>query len=472
MFHVTAKISLIVALCATWLGGFCDEKPHAKGLLQPPVSRSAKRAAAPARAKALVGAAKSSASLPTSWDSRNDERNLIGPVKDQGTVGSCWAFASYETLETQMRRLGLGDWDFSEKNMVNLHGLVQTDAREGKADFAAAYLLRWGGAVAETNDMYIANLGKWLEDSVPRNPPVHVQNVVWIPPRTSSTDNETLKKAIMDYGAVAVPMLADEDWMNKDNGAYYCPYDTYVDHLVTVIGWDDEYSKDNFLEDPSGDGAWLVKNSWGANTGDAGYLHVSYYDRQFHCDSSIYGVVFLPASADQDYTAVYGYDRLGPVLFDLNGKGEAEAIGAIFRAAWNEELAAIGLYSCVAPLDYRISVYTDVSETAINPTTGGKLAYEQTGSLTNLGYSTIPLACSIPLTPDQRYSIVFENTNMCDRYFCVCAQIEGYSGDFTQVEDVTFYRSENKWRDSTGNFFTCRHFDPSSWKGTGNICLK
>ena len=52
------------------------------------------------------------AGLPSSWDSR--EHGWVTPVKDQSPWGTCWTFASYATLETQLLKSGRGEWDFSE----------------------------------------------------------------------------------------------------------------------------------------------------------------------------------------------------------------------------------------------------------------------------------------------------------------------------------------------------------------------
>ena len=54
----------------------------------------------------------------------------------------------------------------------------------------------------------------------------------------------------------------------------------YANHAVTIVGWDDHFSKDNFLADhkPPEDGAWIVRNSWGPDWGMDGYFYLSYYD--------------------------------------------------------------------------------------------------------------------------------------------------------------------------------------------------
>ena len=47
---------------------------------------------------------------------------------------------------------------------------------------------------------------------------------------------------------------------------------------MTLVGWDDNYHAENFNYTPESNGAWLKKNSWGPEWGDAGYVWISYED--------------------------------------------------------------------------------------------------------------------------------------------------------------------------------------------------
>ncbi len=94
-------------------------------------------------------------------------------------------------------------------------------------------------------------------------------------------DKDTIKEYIIKYGAVSVSVTSDKQWDNYKGGIYHNDEITQYrgGHQVVIIGWDDNYSRNNFVyEKPEHDGAWLVLNSWGSNWGNNGTAWISYED--------------------------------------------------------------------------------------------------------------------------------------------------------------------------------------------------
>ena len=368
--------------------------------------------------------------LPEKWDSR--EKGWITPVRDQGSIGACWAFGAIATIETQFLKADLGERDFSEKNMVNLHGFEVGFNDGGNNHFALAYLLRWGGAVAESNDVYRTSTSSWTASPKLR-PALRIQNAVWVPGRNNVSDNNTLKKAIKDYGAVATSIYWGDSYESTSN--YYCSVSKNCNHAITVVGWDDSYPAGNFKTAPSGNGAWLIKNSWGTGHGDKGYYHVSYYDKNF---AMLEGAVFIPATDDEDYDAVYGYDTLGAI--NATGNNDENTLeAAVFTSAWNEEIAAVGVYSNIDNNRYEVSVYTNVTRTTStdspNPLAGGALACTVSGTLATAGFTTVHLPEVVRIADGTHFAIVFEQKGTRHPHVFCCSDTDE-KGDYYAVVDA------------------------------------
>ena len=425
-----SKSTAILSACLLAQAVPAGAEMRETGYLRPPVRPAVVSGRDQDGAKRLLAAAGAS-SLPQRWDSR--DCGWVTPVRNQNPFGTCWTFAACATIETQLLKAGRGTWDFSEKNLANLHGFEVGYNVGGNNDMAAAYFLRWGGAVAESNDVYKTSAASWSSSpSRQLDPAMHVQNVVWIPTRTGVADNDALKAAITNYGAVSVSYCHDDAYM-AGKGAYYCYGLTnttracYANHAVTAIGWDDSYPASSFnpAHPPPGDGAWLIKNSWGSYYGDGGYIHISYYDMTFMagCDD---GAVFVPATEEEDYTAVYGYDRLGVIdVLEVGTSGSSRGNnlqGAVFTSAYNEEVAAVGVYSSLSQNSYVLSIYTNVVRGASSPTSGGVLACEQSGTLSRPGYTTIRLAAPVRLADRTNFAVVYRQTgsraSFCLNYSC------------------------------------------------------
>ena len=184
-------------------------------------------------------------SLPATYDLRD----VIGvdhltAVRDQGSTGTCWAFATVGALESALMP-ATPPPDFSEDNMVNRNGFIVSDRYQsgGGLEMGEAYLARWAGPVADAVDPFRSAVN-------PTGPVTkRVQGFVLLDPRRSGTDNAAIKAAVYTYGAVATQMYFPEsdagDEYTATLGFYQAsvPTDTtgtpLANHGVDIVGWDD-----------------------------------------------------------------------------------------------------------------------------------------------------------------------------------------------------------------------------------------
>lgn len=215
--------------------------------------------------------------------------NLI--VKDQGDTDTCWTFAAISSLETNLalknykNHLPNKVYDFSEKHMeygatrnflnnqINTYGFNRKLNSGGNYVFASAYLTNGLGAVNE-DSMVFDNKVDEIELSQIQNKVVTSQVLDTKEfakyTNTDGTIKEQIKDYIKNYGGLTAcvygaPLFSD--YYNNETGAMYCDNteECPVNHAVTIVGWDDTYSKDKFNEAhrPTNNGAWIVKNSYG-----------------------------------------------------------------------------------------------------------------------------------------------------------------------------------------------------------------
>ena len=164
------------------------EEGYPLGLIPPPVDLSHIESPRTLQGPELL-------SLPAAYDLRT--LGKLTAIRNQGGCGSCWAFAAYGSLESNLMPGELRN--FSENNLKNLAGFDIPCCDGGNHYMTSAYLGRWNGPVDETDDPY--NAGSCT--SPPGlEPEKHIQNVDFIPDRTGPTDNDLIKQAVMTYGAV------------------------------------------------------------------------------------------------------------------------------------------------------------------------------------------------------------------------------------------------------------------------------
>ena len=342
--------------------------------------------------------------LPSSFDLRNYGR--VSTVKNQGSAGVCWAFATIASLESYL--LPDENLDFSENHMKNTlastypDGFDRTWDEGGNRWISTAYLTRWSGPVLESADPY-SDLSGTSPSGL--NPYKHVQDVYFLPERSSPSDNDNIKNALMNLGAVQASIHWDNSYYNITNHAFYNPSDETTNHAITIVGWDDAYSRMNFTTNPSMDGAFIVKNSWGSGWGDNGYFYVSYSDLTIG-DSCI----IFSGETVTNYDRVYSYDPLGWVASYGYGTTTAQYAN-VFTSQSAETLTAIGIYETF-PGSFTARIYLDPVGGPINAS-----GYVATTSWSDslLGYHTIDIP-DVVLKPGQKYSVVISASTPGDYY--------------------------------------------------------
>ena len=215
--------------------------------------------------------------LPSSLDGDR----YATPAKSQSGLGLCWLFADNAVLETYIKKTTGVEVNLSENH--SLHGIFRSrfgitskDIGSGNTSMSVTYWLRGelGGPVLTQDDYpYTGNPTNWNQNA-PRYG--RVTNVQWIPESElpelqNNTGYDTvfrnnIKEAINNYGSVAVSLYSNTSQLNrspKGVSYYYNDPKSYsnTNHVIQILGWDDNYSAENFANQPPGDGAWYVKNS-------------------------------------------------------------------------------------------------------------------------------------------------------------------------------------------------------------------
>ena len=385
---------------------------------------------------------------PATYDLRTLGR--VSPVKNQGSCGSCWAFASYGSMESEALPTQL--FDFSEDNLKNTHGFDLAPCSGGNAGMATAYLARWSGAVAEADDPYSAT-----STTSPTGLPVqeHAQEILTIPSRSGPLDNDNIKSALQTTGALYTTMYWSDISYNATTGAYYYKGTSGTNHAVTIVGWDDTYSRFNFNYGNSipGDGAFIVKNSWGTSWGNNGYFYVSYYDSLIGKSLTAY-----TGESAANYDHIYQYDPFGWISSTGYSSDTAWAAN-VFTATSQEAVSAVGLTTNQINTAYQISIYTSPTQGPIN--SAGPVTTVQ-GTIGIPGYHTVKLPTPVKINSGQKFSVVvkFQTPN-----FNYPITFEKPVGGYTSQATASAGQS---YISSTGTTWT----DLTTKITNANVCLK
>ncbi len=378
----------------------------------------------------------SAVKLPSSYDLRKKQRTAA--IKNQGTSATCWAYAALGALESSL--LPEVEQSYSTKQMVKDNYYNIDASLGGDYTMAAAYFLSWKGPVTE---------GK-------NKPDKHVQEVHFY----DKEDIDDIKWAVYQNGGVSTSIYANVSTSNLSKSTYYnktsnsyCYLGTnQPNHDVVIIGWDDDYSKNNFSSPVSGDGAFICQNSWGSEFGEKGIFYVSYYDANIGAQSVSYCGIESP----DNYDAIYQSDLCGWVG-QLGYNKETITVANVFEAGANENVEAAGFYALDKNTEYQVFFVPYYENTA-------SLAKRQlvaSGVVQDAGYYTVKFQTSWPVLKGERFAVVLSIKTPGSVHPMA---IEYQSGDMTKNVDITDgegYMSKNGL-----------DWESVEEKAKGNLCLK
>lgn len=329
--------------------------------------------------------------IPTRYDLREKERMSV--VKNQGSYGTCWAFAATSALESAL--LPEENELFSVDHMSMSNSFDADQYEGGEYTMGMAYLAAWQGPVYEADDPY----GDGKTDGSLK-PVKHVQEMRVI----DGKDYEAIKEAVFKYGGVTTSLYStirssqgDSEYYKRSTNSYCYIGTEKPNHDVLIIGWDDNYPKENFSVNLEGDGAFICQNSWGDSFGDNGVFYVSYYDTNV----GTHNVVYTRIEDTDNYDNIYQSDLCG--WRGNLGFEKEEIYGAnVFTAEKDEMVAAAGFYATSADTEYEVYIVNDFQNEA-SLTTRTQVA---SGTLEQAGYYTIDFDQEISVKAGEKFAVM------------------------------------------------------------------
>ena len=400
----------------------------------------------------------------------NEER-FVTEVKNQRNTSLCWAFSLASNLETSLLTREQKYYDLSEEqlayfwaNRVNdpLGNTPNDKITRTQSDYhgtgngrvASFFLSTWSGMTTEEKVPFQSSAVTW-PDSLAYDTSAYMEDAIF-----SQYTVERTKQLLIEYNSVSAMIYMLDNYYYPDTASYSCPQSGLVNHAVTIVGWDDTYSKENFpsASGVNNDGAWIVKNSYGKNWGKNGYFYLSYEDQ------SITNLVSNTASTSEEYNNNYFYDgaAAGTVTFPSKTINNGYYVSNIFKAtAGNGKDEKLGEIVTAVPqdnTDFQIQVYTDLKNTS-DPTSGTP-AYAEPVDYTQplAGIHTIHLNTPVKIPQGTFYSVVIripdgsnkfyvEKTTTSTSWFTATAGID---------PDQSFIStSGKKWYDAGNHQYNC-----------------
>ena len=373
----------------------------------------------------------------------------VSKAHDQEKTNMCWTFATTSTIESSLLIEQNKEVDLSEKHIdystiytlddgtKNPFGYYsKTKDVGGNYYLSGAYLSAGRGPILETKLPWSTSSSS-KSNTLNQKSDYYVNEIDYI--SSKSCDANTIlaiKKNLTEYGAMGAQIYAETPtYVSNDKLSYYYNGNNTINHALTIVGWDDDYSASNFKTTPKGNGAWLTKDTYptiftGNSTIPSGYHYVSYYDTNI-CTNLMSAYKVETTSFDNKYTNnIHGFS---------GNIATTDASSIIFKNIYtkqnnaSEKLSKVNIFTGYPGDKYEI-YYSDVDDYS-------KAVKIGEGTATKEGYTSINTSKNISITSEKfyiylKYTTAYTEVNNGKTYYVF--PVESFASSST-AEDKWYY---------------------------------
>jgi len=416
--------------------------------------------------------------FPEYFDMR--QIGYVSSVKNQYPYGMCWTYTSAGCAETDLIKYN-PSIDLSELHTAYYTWSGNDQLEPDLNDDDKYALLNYGGTCGVVTHLWSQWIGPVSEQTLSSKDydfifddkrieeykylsDYHLENAYLFDfddfsDRSSVYDK--IKSFLQDGKCLEASLFYDEDNIAEDGiSIYNGSHSVTANHSIMIVGWDDNYSADNFTSSgkPKNDGAWLIKNSWGSLMGDNGFFWVSYEE------PTLSNLAVYDFGYSDNFDTNYHHDTFLPTQYmtTKSKNNDFSYMANIFAVESDSYIEAVSTYFVTPDTEYQIKIYTDFDDAS--NLSSGKCVSETEGICADTGYFTINLDTPAYVKAGEDVAVSVRLYNKNDDYLipleACTAFIDRQNGSTVETGGYISYNQIKEYTNNGESFFS---YDGENW---------